>query len=73
MTADADDRDEYKITVYRDHPAWDEHEKWFMLPHALLCELFVASYVRRGYGRTTEASKTVQAIRGYHPGCVLVY
>lgn len=68
-----DDREEWEIKVFRDDPTWDTHRKWFMVPSWKLNELYVATYVRRGYGPPTEASTTVRDIRRLHPGCVLVY
>jgi len=73
VTNQYDDRDEFTIKVFRDDPAWDAHEKWWMIPSWKLNELYIGTYIRRGYGPTTEASSTVKAIREQHPGCVLVY
>jgi len=71
-TDDTDD-DRWRVTVYRDHPAWDQYDRWFKLPAPLLAELLVAGYTVHGYGRPDEDHPGVKHIRAAHPGAVLVY
>lgn len=68
-----DDRDEWTVHVYRDHPAWDQHARWFMLPAHLLRELYITTYVYRSYSAPHENSEAIRAIRRDHPDCMLVY
>lgn len=66
--------DEYTITVYRDHPEWDKHDKWFKVPQALLEELYVARYIVRGEDVDyCDIKHHAKAVHAMHPDCVLIY
>lgn len=66
--------DEYAITVYRDHPEWDKHDKWFKMPLALLQELYVARYLVKGDDvDDADVKRHAQTVHAMHPNCVLVY
>lgn len=61
------DGEAFKVRVFRDHPGWDRHEKWWMMPVALLEELFVASYLVETPGELRWLE------REYGEGYVFVY
>jgi hypothetical protein len=56
----------FRVRVFREHPEWDRHEKWWMLPSELLEELFVCSY-------DCEYQEQLNWIANQHPGAVFVY
>ncbi len=66
--------DERPITVYRDDPAWDQHERWFQVPSDKLRDLFVARYIVRGEDLDhADVARHAKTVFANHPGCVLVY
>lgn len=59
------------ITVYKDHPAWDKYNKWWMIPLSLLNELFIAKYECDHDERPTH--EDIAFVEKQHPGCVYIY
>lgn len=56
----------FQCKVFRDHPEWDRHEKWFMMPSSLLRELYIVTY-------DYSTPDHLAWIEQQHPGCVFVY
>jgi hypothetical protein len=64
--------DDFKatITVYRDHPKWDEHSRWFMMPTWLLNDLYVCTY---DCNWDLPSPTEIKYVEKEHPGHVYVY
>ena len=56
----------FRVRVFREHPEWDRHEKWWMMPTGLLEDLFICSYA-------CEDQEQLDWIASQHPGAVFVY
>jgi hypothetical protein len=54
------------VKVFRDHPSWDTHEKWWQLPVHLVRELYVATY-------DVETPVQLAWVEEKYPGHVFVY
>ncbi|MGE0367275.1 MAG: hypothetical protein AB7Q00_16245 [Phycisphaerales bacterium] len=61
------DGETFRVKVFRDHPEWDRHKKWWMMPAPLLKELFVCAYDCDG------TNQQMEWIENAHPDCVFVY
>lgn len=66
----------WRVHVYGDHPAWATVERWFLMPDALLKELYTVTYEVDDHDDApdiNEANPQIRWIREQHPGAVLVY
>ena len=67
------------IHVYRDSPEWANYPRWFMLPAALLQELYVCTYrltmdSEEGYEDwPVDARAPLDQAEKENPGCVFIY
>lgn len=64
------------VHVYVDHPAWATVDKWFLMPDALLKELYIITYGVDDHDDApdiNEVNAQIRWIREQHPGAVLVY
>lgn len=69
MNGTISERTKSTVKVFKDHPAFDHHAKWWMLPAALSCSLYVCTYT---CDEEDLGACVAQAERD-NPDCVLVY
>lgn len=76
MTTCVPEKTTQLVHVYADHPAWGKVVKWFLMPGALLQELYIISYHVDDHAdayEINEANPQIRWIRQQHPGTLLIY
>lgn len=60
------DDETFPVKVFKDHPDWDKHAKWWMMPMHLIRELYVATY-------DVSEPEHLKWLEDNYPGHVFVY
>lgn len=58
-----------RVDVYRDHPQWDQCERWWHMPHELRRELFVGRYECH----EDDEDRMLALLEDEYPGHVFLY